>query len=249
MNSEEVATAIRKNLTWAQLPSSVKQKVGNSAKEYDKCVLHLSLKNQIRFKGSLGKCLALVGIFVAFPYYIVSSTVERIRKDESKYYEDLLEFGWKNMLLFPYHLSDVIIKGLGITPYHYYINMLDNQMAQEKSYDSLPNFTAADCLRLLGIGRNQYIELMNSCRSSKRFGFFRKSARELLPTAPLDSIPILPWWYVQNGYVTEDDMKGVDKAEHCLIDQIIDNGSCPAGYLNYQTVRQLFTKGLIYFDV
>ena len=44
-------------------------------------------------------------------------------------------------------------------------------------------------------------------------------------------------------------MKSVDKAEHCLIDQIIDNGSCPAGYLNYQIVRQLFTKGLVYFDV
>ena len=41
----------------------------------------------------------------------------------------------------------------------------------------------------------------------------------------------------------------VDKAEHCLIDQLIDNGSCPAGYMNYQTVRQLYTKGFIYFDV
>ncbi|KAG9478687.1 hypothetical protein GDO78_012375, partial [Eleutherodactylus coqui] len=40
-------------------------------------------------------------------------------------------------------------------------------MNSEKSYDSLPNFTAADCLRLLGIGRNQYIDLMNQCRSSK----------------------------------------------------------------------------------
>ena len=41
----------------------------------------------------------------------------------------------------------------------------------------------------------------------------------------------------------------VDKAEHCLIDQLIDNGSCPAGYMNYQTVRQLYTKGFLYFDV
>ena len=112
-------------------------------------------------------------------------SVQRIRKDESKYYEDLLEFGWKSLLLFPYHLSDVIIKGLGVTPFHYYINMLDNQMAQEKSYDSLPNFTAADCLRLIGIGRNQYIDLMNSCRSNRRFGLFKKSARELLPNKPI----------------------------------------------------------------
>ena len=112
-------------------------------------------------------------------------SVQRIRKDESKYYEDLLEFGWKSLLLFPYHLSDVIITGLGVTPFHYYINMLDNQMAQEKSYDSLPNFTAADCLRLIGIGRNQYIDLMNSCRSNRRFGLFKKSARELLPNKPI----------------------------------------------------------------
>ena len=121
-------------------------------------------------------------------------SVQRLWKEnESKYYEDLLEFGWKNLLLFPYHLSDVIIKGVAMSPFQYYINMLDNQMAQEKSYDSLPNFTAADCLRLIGIGRNQYIELMNSCRSNRRFGIFKKSARELLPTAPLESVPILPW--------------------------------------------------------
>merc|ERR1719445_2383231 len=41
----------------------------------------------------------------------------------------------------------------------------------------------------------------------------------------------------------------VDKAEHCLIDQIIDDGSGPVGYLNYQTVKHLYTKGFIYFDV
>ena len=64
-----------------------------------------------------------------------------------------------------------------------------------------------------------------------------------------DNIPILPWWYVQVAYITEEDMKTVDKAEHCLIDQIIDNGTCPAGYLNYQIVKQLLVKGFIYFDV
>ena len=114
-----------------------------------------------------------------------------------------------------------------------------------------------------------------ACRSNRRFGLFKKSARELLPTKPIgntvfyaikycyttirkftfvifsfsDNIPILPWWYVQVAYITEEDMKTVDKAEHCLIDQIIDNGTCPAGYLNYQIVKQLLVKGFIYFDV
>jgi hypothetical protein len=81
---------------------------------------------------------------------------------------------------------------------------------------------------------------MNSCRSNKRFGLFRKSGRELLPTKPLDTLTVLLWWRVQIAYITEEDMKNVDKAEHCLIDQIIDNGSCPAGYLNYATTKQLY---------
>ena len=52
------------------------------------------------------------------------------------------------------------------------------------------------------------------------------------------------------AYITEEDIKNaIDKAEHCLIDQIIDNGTCPTGYLNYQTIKQLFNKGFIYFDV
>ena len=58
------------------------------------------------------------------------------------------------------------------------------------------------------------------------FPFFK----ELLPTKPLDTVPFLPWWYVQVAYITEEDMKNaVDKAEHCLIDQIIDDGSGPVG--------------------
>ena len=34
----------------------------------------------------------------------------------------------------------------------------------DKSYDILPNFTAADACRLLGIGRNQYINIMNETK-------------------------------------------------------------------------------------
>ena len=51
-------------------------------------------------------------------------------------------------MLFPYHLADVIIKGLWITPFQYYSAMLETLMTQEKSYDSLPNFTAADCEKI-----------------------------------------------------------------------------------------------------
>ena len=48
-------------------------------------------------------------------------------------------------MLYPYHLSDVMVRGLRVTPFQYYISMVESIMLQEKSYDALPNFTAADC--------------------------------------------------------------------------------------------------------
>ena len=59
----------------------------------------------------------------------------------------------------------------------------------------------------MGIGRNQYIDLMNQSRSTRKFGFFKKSSKDLLPSRPVDSVPILPWWQMNVGYVTEEDMK------------------------------------------
>lgn len=61
-------------------------------------------------------------------------------------------------------------------------------------------------LRLLGIGRNEYIELMNQCRSGRKL-FRRKSvSKSLLPTKPID-ITIEPYWYIDVGCITEDDIK------------------------------------------
>nr|KAG5713951.1 hypothetical protein BaRGS_020279 [Batillaria attramentaria] len=151
-------------------------------------------------------------------------------------------------MLYPYHLSDVIVKGLRNTPFMYYINMMQDIMMQEKSYDSLPNFTAADCLRLLGIGRNQYIDLMNQCRSSKKF-FRRRPVRELLPAQPVEDVQIEPWWIVNIGYVTEDDVKLCNTAEKKTIDSIIDTGPLLAGEIDRAIIHSLYRKGLVYLDV
>lgn len=78
-------------------------------------------------------------------------SVKTIKKDERRYYEDLLQYSQDHLMLYPYHLSDVVVKGLRVTPFIYYINMMSDIMSQEKSYDSLPNFTAADC-KLLNWG-------------------------------------------------------------------------------------------------
>lgn len=164
--------------------------------------------------------------------FYVFWTVSHVRKDEPRYYEELLTYSRTSLLLYPYHLSDIIVKGLRVTPFQYYTRVLETIMDSERSYDSLPNFTAADCknflqnfnynvnsktfvallnkpeflgLRLLGIGRNEYIDLMNQCRSGRKL-FRRKNIKDLLPVKPID-IHIEPWWIVETGYIVEEDMK------------------------------------------
>ena len=66
------------------------------------------------------------------------------------------------------------------------------------------------------MGRNQYIDLMNSARSRKGIfplpGIFgNRRGRELLPERPVDTMTILPWWTVQVGYVTEEDINKAAK--------------------------------------
>uniref|UniRef100_A0A2R9B059 FAM91 C-terminal domain-containing protein n=1 Tax=Pan paniscus TaxID=9597 RepID=A0A2R9B059_PANPA len=133
------------------------------------------------------------------------------------------------------------------SPFSYYPGITEDIMNSEKSYDSLPNFTAADCLRLLGIGRNQYIDLMIQCRSSKKF-FRRKTAGDLLPIKPVE-IATEAWWVVQAGCITEDDIKICTLPEKCAIDKIIDSGPQFSGSLDYNVVHSLCNKGFVYLDV
>uniref|UniRef100_A0AAZ3RC00 FAM91A1 n=1 Tax=Oncorhynchus tshawytscha TaxID=74940 RepID=A0AAZ3RC00_ONCTS len=225
MNTD-VEFHIRQNYPWTKLPANVKQSVGNSQREYEKHVQLYSIRNQLRFRNNL---------------------VRHVRKDERKYYEELLKYSRDHLMLYPYHLSDIMVKGLRITPFSYYISIMEDIMNVEKSYDSLPNFTAADCLRLLGIGRNQYIDLMNQCRSSKKF-FRRKTARDLLPSKPVE-ISVEPWWVAQTGYITEDDIRICSVAERKAIDKMIDSGPQLAGSMEYNVVLSLYNRGYIYLDV
>ncbi|KAK4882938.1 hypothetical protein RN001_006257 [Aquatica leii] len=226
MNAE-IEENIRKNVPWIQLPAHIKQLLGNSTKEYGKNVISFSIKNQLRYRGNL---------------------VRQILKDEKRYYERIIAYSRERLMLFPYHLADMIVKGLRITPFNYYISVVERLMQAERSYDTLPNFTAADCLRLLGIGRNEYIEIMNKSRTNRGRLFGKRNVRGLLPKVPCD-IHIEPWWRVEIGMVLEDDIKLVSNEELDVIDKLIDYGSHSAGVLDYNIVLSLYKKGLIYVDV
>ncbi|XP_050526579.1 protein FAM91A1 [Daktulosphaira vitifoliae] len=225
--NEELEKCISQNIPWVKLPNSLKQNVGNSVKEYKKCISTFSIKNQIRYKGNL---------------------VKTVIKNEQNYYEDLMTYSRENLMLYPYHLSDVIVKGLRITPFQFYISTIIHVMESDKSYDSIPNFTAVDCLRLLGIGRNEYIELMNQCRSKSKLFRKKNDIKPMLPVQPID-INVDPWWMVDIGCLYEDDMKAVNENEKKVIDFIIDNGQQLAGTLDYHIIQNLYKKGLVYFNV
>jgi hypothetical protein len=55
--------------------------------------------------------------------------------------------------LFPYHFTDVIVQELKILPFNYYFDMMAELMKAERSYDTLPNYTAIDIWHLMKIGR------------------------------------------------------------------------------------------------
>ncbi|XP_026740984.1 protein FAM91A1 [Trichoplusia ni] len=223
---DEIEECIRKKIQWSVLPATVKKLLGDSPKEYERYIFEFSIKNQLRYRGSL---------------------VRTVRKDEKKYYETLIQNSIQRLMLYPYHLADMIVKGLRITPFIYYVEVVALLIELEKSYDTMPNFTAADCLRLLGIGRNEYLELVAKSRSLGRRGR-AKAIRALLPRVPLN-IPMQPWWRVELGYVLEDDVKPLSDSERAVIDLLIDRGSQTAGTLDYHVVKTLYRRGLIYLDV
>ncbi|XP_065347733.1 protein FAM91A1 [Cloeon dipterum] len=235
MNDSEVEFHIRHNYPWSKLPNSAKQCVGNSQKEYDKAVVSFSIKNQLRYRGNLvGQC-----------YF----SVRQLQPAERRYYEEVLSYSQSKLLLYPYHLSDVVVQGLRVTPFQYYLAMLESIMEAERSYDSLPNFTAADCLRLLGIGRNEYIDLMNESRSGRRL-FRRKAPRSLLPRSP-HKVALEPWWIAHVGCVTDDDVKSIGADEKEVVDRLVDQAGkgIRAGELDLRVVHNLYRLGLIYIDV
>ena len=73
--------------------------------------------------------------------------------DAIVYYKSLIADHGDRLAVFPHHMADVIVGHLRVTPYEYYCDMLVEILRTERAYDVLPNWTAADCQRVLGIGR------------------------------------------------------------------------------------------------
>ncbi|KAJ9166537.1 hypothetical protein P3X46_021277 [Hevea brasiliensis] len=168
---------------------------------------------------------------------------------EGEYYEDMMRYLRKNLALFPYHLADYVCRVMRISAFRYYCDMIFEVMKNEQPYDSIPNFSAADALRLTGIGRNEFIDIMNKCRSKKIMWKLNKSiAKELLPTQPVD-FAIEPWWGVCLVNFTLEEFKKLSEEETATIDKVCKEEANEYILFDPDIVKGLYRRGLIYFDV
>ncbi|KAL5704105.1 hypothetical protein ACHQM5_022578 [Ranunculus cassubicifolius] len=218
--------AIREECSWDNLPKRL-QATFSSRDEWHRRVIDHCIKKRLQWN----TCFA-----------------RRVCK-ESEYYEEMMRYLKKNLALFPYHLAEYVCRVMRVAPFRYYCDMIFEVMKNEQPYDSIPNFSAADALRLTGIGRNEFIDVMNKCRSKKIMWKLNKSiAKELLPTQPVD-FAIEPWWGVCLVNFTLEEFKKLTEEETATIDKICKEEANSYVLFDPDVVKGLFRRGLIYFDV
>lgn len=227
-NVEEqmIIKAIQDETSWEKLPKRLKVFV-TSKEDWHRKVKDYCIKKRFKW----GDCLA------------------RVACKESEYYEDLMNYLRKNLALFPYHLAEYVCRIQRLSPFRYYCDMLYEVMKNERPYDTIPNFSAADAFRLTGIGRNEFLEIMNKCRAKKLMWKLNKSIiREMMPTQPADFV-IESWWAVCVVNLSLEEFRKLTEDEIVVIDKICKEEVNIFGLLDPEVVRGLYQRGLVYLDV
>lgn len=218
--------AIREESPWENLPKRL-QATYNTKEEWHRRIVEHCIKKRLQWNTAFARKVCR----------------------ESEYYEAMMNYLRKNLALFPYHLAEYVCRVMRISPFRYYCDMIFEVMKNEQPYDSIPNFSAADALRLTGIGRNEFIDIMNKCRSKKIMWKLNKSiAKELLPTQPVD-FPIEPWWGVCLVNFTLEEFKKLSDEESATIDKICKEEANAYSLFDSEIIKGLYRRGLIYFDV
>ncbi|KAI9095398.1 hypothetical protein K1719_026432 [Acacia pycnantha] len=218
--------AIKEECPWENLPKRLQLNI-SSKEEWHRRIIEYCIRKRLQWNN----CFA-----------------RKVCK-ENEYYEDMMRYLRKNLALFPYHLAEYICRIMRISPFKYYCDIIFEVLKNEQPYDSIPNFSAADALRLTGIGRNEFIDIMNRCRSKKIMWKLNKSiARELLPTQPVD-FPIEPWWGICLVNFTLEEFKKLSEEEAATIDKICKEEANSFIIFDPDVVKGLYRRGLVYFDV
>ncbi|KAL5101673.1 hypothetical protein RYX36_006000 [Vicia faba] len=218
--------AIKDECEWENLPRRLQQTVP-SKEEWITTTIEYCVKKRLQWDSCLARKFC----------------------KESEYYENMIRYLRKNLAIFPYHLVDYVCRVMRLSPFRYYRDMLFEVMKNEQPYDSIPNFSAADALRLTGIGRNEFIDIMNKCRSKKIMWKLNKSiAKEHLPTQPVD-FPVEPWWGVCLVNFTLEEFKKLSNEETAVVDKVCEEEANSFVMFDPDTVRGLCRRGLVYFEV
>ncbi|XP_074568407.1 uncharacterized protein LOC141824959 isoform X2 [Curcuma longa] len=217
--------AIRDESPWENLPKRL-QAVLTSKEEWHRRIIDHCIKKRLQWN----HCFA-----------------RKVCK-EGEYYEEMMRYLRKNLALFPYHLAEYVCRVMRVSPFRYYCDMIFEVLKNEQPYDSIPNFSAADALRLTGIGRNEYIDIMNKCRSKIMWKLNKSIAKELLPTQPVD-FPVEPWWGVCLVNFTLEEFKKLTEEETATIDKVCKEEANSFVLFDPDIVRGLYRRGLIYFDI
>ncbi|KAL8490399.1 hypothetical protein ACS0TY_026053 [Phlomoides rotata] len=221
-----ILKAIAEECPWESLPKRL-QSILNSKEEWHRRIIDHCIKKRLRWN----HCFA-----------------RKVYK-EGEYYEEMMRYLRRNLALFPYHIAEYVCRVMRVSPFKYYCDMLFEVMKNEQPYDSIPNFSAADALRLTGIGRNEFIDIMNKCRSKKIMWKLNKSiAKELLPTEPVEFL-IEPWWGVCLVNFTLEEFKKLSEEEMATIDKICKEEANSFILFDPEIIKGLFRRGLVYFDV
>ena len=120
---------------------------------------------------------------------------------EKEYYTKMMHDCRERRLLYPYKFETSIMTYCKTTPFGHYRTVLNDMLKAEKSYDSMPNFTAIDCMRLTGVGRNQYIHIMNGSKV-KKGSLMQQIGKAIgatnvagaLPEQIIKEAELEPWW-------------------------------------------------------
>ncbi|KAK3025947.1 hypothetical protein RJ639_040863 [Escallonia herrerae] len=221
-----ILKAIKEECPWESLPKRL-QSTLNSKEEWHRRVIEHCIRKRLQWN----TCFA-----------------RKVCK-EGEYYEEMMRYLRKNLALFPYHLAEYVCRVMRVSPFRYYCDMIFEVMKNEQPYDSIPNFSAADALRITGVGRNEFIDIMNKCRSKKIMWKLNKSiAKELLPTQPVDFV-IEPWWGVCLVNFTLEEFKKLSEEEMATIDKVCKEEANAFILFDPDIVKGLYRRGLIYFDV
>ncbi|KAI3503517.1 hypothetical protein L1887_31960 [Cichorium endivia] len=221
-----ILRAIKEECSWESLPKRLQASL-NSKDEWHKRITEHCIKKRLQWR---------------------TSFVRKVCR-EGEYYEDMMRYLRKNLALFPYHLAEYVCRVMRVSPFRYYCDMIFEVMKNEQSYDRIPNFSAADALRLTGIGRNEFIDIMNKCRSKKIMWKLNKSiAKESLPSHPVD-ISIEPWWGVCLVNFTLEEFKKLSEEEIATIDKICKEETNAFMLFDPVIIKGLYRRGLVYLDV